>query len=98
MGDIDELLNKLGNTPQEVAHFLIQCVFCMFAEDARLLPEKLFETVLDRSNPDGAKAQSRLTELFTALHKGGAFAIHDIPWFKGEIGIASSRVRVGKYV
>ncbi|WP_373408613.1 type IIL restriction-modification enzyme MmeI [Caballeronia sordidicola] len=25
-----------------MAHFLIQCVFCMFAEDAQLLPEKTF--------------------------------------------------------
>ncbi|WP_368665780.1 type IIL restriction-modification enzyme MmeI [Caballeronia sordidicola] len=25
-----------------MAHFLIQCVFCMFAEDAQLLPEKAF--------------------------------------------------------
>ncbi|MHB1093759.1 class I SAM-dependent DNA methyltransferase [Thiobacillus sp.] len=74
-----------GHTPLQTAHFLIQCVFCMFAEDARLLPQKLFETVLDKSNPDGAKAQSRLTELFTAMQNGGDFALETIPWFNGGL-------------
>lgn len=74
-----------GHTPLQTAHFLIQCVFCMFAEDARLLPQKLFETVLDKSNPDGAKARSRLTELFTAMQKGGDFALETIPWFNGGL-------------
>jgi hypothetical protein len=57
----------------------------MFAEDARLLPEKLFETVLDKSNPDSTKAQSRLTELFTAMRQGGDFALETIPYFNGGL-------------
>ncbi|MDR2875397.1 MAG: hypothetical protein LBV44_05655 [Methylobacillus sp.] len=85
MGDIAGRLTDQGNAPLVVAHFLIQCVFCMFAEDAKLLPEKLFETVLDRSNPDGGKARKRLTELFTAMRGGGDFAMLDIPWFNGGL-------------
>jgi len=85
MGKLAERLNAQGRTPLQTAHFLIQCVFCMFAEDARLLPEKLFETVLDKSNPDGAKAQSRLTELFTAMRRGGDFALETIPYFNGGL-------------
>lgn len=85
IGEIAERLNQRGNAPQDVAHFLIQCVFCMFAEDAKLLPEKLFETVLDKSNPDGSKAQKRLSELFNAMQGGGDFAMNDIPWFNGGL-------------
>lgn len=85
MGLLAQRLTDKGNDPLTVAHFLIQCVFCMFAEDARLLPEKLFETVLDKSNPDGAKAQSRLTQLFTAMQIGGDFALNEIPWFNGGL-------------
>jgi len=85
MGQLAERLNAQGRTPLQTAHFLIQCVFCMFAEDARLLPEKLFETVLDKSNPDGAKAQSRLTELFIAMRRGGDFALETIPYFNGGL-------------
>ena len=76
---------EASTTTFQTAHFLIQCVFCMFAEDARLLPQKLFETVLDKSNPDGAKAQSRLTELFSAMRKGGDFALESIPYFNGGL-------------
>lgn len=57
----------------------------MFAEDATLLPAKLFETVMDKSNPDGSKAQKRLTDLFTAMQAGGDFAMNDIPWFNGGL-------------
>ncbi len=85
MGELATRLTARGHDPQAVAHFLIQCVFCMFAEDAKLLPEKLFETVLDKSNPDGAKAQSRLAALFAAMRDGGDFAMNDIPWFNGGL-------------
>ena len=57
----------------------------MFAEDAHLLPKKLFESVLDKSNPDGTKAQKRLTELFEAMRGGGDFGADDIPWFNGGL-------------
>ena len=85
MGALAKRLTERGDSPQQVAHFLIQCVFCMFAEDAKLLPQKLFETVLDKSNPDGAKAQSRLTALFEAMRDGGEFALNEIPWFNGGL-------------
>ena len=85
MGELATRLTARGQNPQRTAHFLIQCVFCMFAEDAKLLPEKLFETVLDKSNPDGAKAQARLAALFGAMRDGGDFALETIPWFNGGL-------------
>lgn len=85
IGEIAQRLNQRGNEPLDVAHFLIQCVFCMFAEDSKLIPEKLFETVLDKSNPDGTKAQKRLSDLFQAMQSGGDFAMYDIPWFNGGL-------------
>lgn len=85
IGEIATRLNQRGNAPDDVAHFLIQCVFCMFAEDAKLLPEKLFETVMDKSNPDGSKAQKRLRDLFQAMQGGGDFGVAEIPWFNGGL-------------
>ena len=79
------LASARGEDPLATAHFLIQCVFCMFAEDAGLLPEKLFETVLDRSNPDAAKARLRLGQLFEAMQAGGDFALENIAWFNGGL-------------
>ena len=78
-------LNTRGHAPQTVAHFLNQCLFCLFAEDAGLLPGKLFERLLDKSQEDPAKLSIRLEELFSAMRKGGDFALEDIHWFNGGL-------------
>ncbi|MHB9101850.1 MAG: DUF559 domain-containing protein, partial [Sulfuricella sp.] len=78
-------LNARGHAPQIVAHFLNQCLFCLFAEDAELLPAKLFERLLDKSQTDPAKLSSRFEELFNAMRKGGDFALEDIHWFNGGL-------------
>ena len=50
--DIAERLAKIARrlegryTPQDVAEFLMRCVFTMFAEDVKLLPEDSFKTLL----------------------------------------------------
>jgi type II restriction/modification system DNA methylase subunit YeeA len=83
--DLAQSLNARGHAPQAVAHFLNQCLFCLFAEDAGLLPGKLFERLLDKSQTDPAKLSSRFEELFCAMRKGGDFALEDIAWFNGGL-------------
>jgi len=83
--DLATSLNSRGHAPQAVAHFLNQCLFCLFAEDAELLPEKLFERLLDKSQTDPAKLSTRLEELFNAMRKGGDFALEDIHYFNGGL-------------
>ena len=83
--DLAQSLNSRGHAPQDVAHFLNQCLFCLFAEDAGLLPEKLFERLLNKSQTDPAKLTARLAELFAAMRQGGDFALEDIHWFNGGL-------------
>jgi type II restriction/modification system DNA methylase subunit YeeA len=83
--DLAQSLNTRGHAPQTVAHFLNQCLFCLFAEDAELLPGKLFERLLDKSQTDPAKLSTRFEELFNAMRKGGDFALEDIHWFNGGL-------------
>ncbi|WP_409785522.1 class I SAM-dependent DNA methyltransferase [Tepidimonas ignava] len=78
-------LTARGHDPQAVAHFLIQCLFCLFAEDAGLLPGRLFERILERSAAAPEKLQQRLGELFAAMRSGGDFAMEDIAWFNGGL-------------
>ena len=85
VGSLALRMAERGENPLTTAHFLIQCLFCMFAEDAGLLPDKLFETVLDKSNPDAPKARLRLTQLFCAMQAGGDFALENIAWFNGGL-------------
>jgi len=70
---------------QRIAHFLTQCLFCLFAEDADLLPRDLFQRLLDKSQTDPARLTSRLNELFGAMQKGGDFALEDIARFNGGL-------------
>lgn len=83
--ELAQLLNNRGYAPQPVAHFLNQCLFCLFAEDAELLPEKLFERLLDKSQSEPAKLSARLEALFTSMQKGGDFGADDIAWFNGGL-------------
>ncbi len=83
--NLAQSLNARGHDPQVVAHFLNQCLFCLFSEDAGLLPDKLFQRLLDKSQADPEKLSSRLEKLFRAMQKGGDFALEDINWFNGGL-------------
>ena len=71
---------------QRVAHFLVQCLFCMFAEDEQLLPAGIFTDLLKNAGSDADKAARRIEKLFTAMQKkGGDYGDHDIAWFNGGL-------------
>ena len=83
--DIARSMTGRGHDPQKVAHFLIQCLFCMFAEDIGLLPRKLFERVIDKRQGDAGKLAGSVAELFGAMRSGGDFLLEDIAWFNGGL-------------
>lgn len=75
-----------GASGDGVAHFLVQCLFCMFAEDEQLLPPGIFTDLLRNAGSDAAKAARRIEKLFTAMqNKGGDYGDHDIAWFNGGL-------------
>lgn len=75
-----------GLDGQQVAHFLVQCLFCMFAEDEQLLPANIFTDLLKNAGADTAKAGRRISTLFTAMQQsGGEYGDHDIAWFNGGL-------------
>lgn len=88
-GDSTPLIHRttpLIHRSQRVAHFLVQCLFCLFAEDERLLPEHLFADLLKNAGSDVEKARKRLSTLFTAMRNpSGEYGDHDIAWFNGGL-------------
>lgn len=78
-------LQAKGYEPQRVAHFLNRIVFCMFAEDVGLLPNKIFTKLATASvaNPEAFEANAR--QLFAGMAKGGAVAFESIDWFNGGL-------------
>jgi hypothetical protein len=81
-----DAMRQRGQDSNQVAHFLVQCLFCMFAEDERLLPEKIFSGLLAAAKNDVAKAADRITKLFKAMQEPkGAYGNDDIEWFNGGL-------------
>ncbi len=79
-----ERLRAAGVPPQEASHFLTQCVFCFFAEDVGLLPQRLFERLVGvQTAPE--KLRKQLTLLFQTMREGGLFGVDDLPWFNGGL-------------
>jgi N-6 DNA Methylase len=81
-----------GIEPQQVAHFLTQCIFCMFAEDEGLLNASatddihIFTNLLKAAQADPTKAANRIKTLFAAMQKkGGVYGNDDIAWFNGGL-------------
>jgi type II restriction/modification system DNA methylase subunit YeeA len=79
-------MRQRGLNGQQVAHFLVQCLFCMFAEDENLLPANIFTDLLKNAGTDTGKAERRILTLFTAMqNKNGEYGDHDIAWFNGGL-------------
>lgn len=78
-------LRGRGHPPEEVAHFVNRLIFCMFAEDVGLLPDKLFEQMLDASLVDPSEFALNSQTLFEAMRKGGRIDFKKIEWFNGGL-------------
>ena len=80
-------MRERGLDGQGVAHFLVQCLFCMFAEDENLLPGNVFTEILKNAGSDADKAGKRIGKLFAAMQQktGGEYGDHDIAWFNGGL-------------
>lgn len=82
--DLALRLRQAGHKGQDVAHFVNRLVFCMFAEDVRLLPDKMFEKMVFASDPSSFEGNCR--DLFAAMAtQGGKIGYTPIPWFNGGL-------------
>jgi type II restriction/modification system DNA methylase subunit YeeA len=71
---------------RRVAHFVNKLVFCLFAEDIDLLPNRVFADILDEAlkRPEGF--EPILRELFRAMaNPHSHFGAAAIPWFNGGL-------------
>ncbi|MBL9091698.1 MAG: class I SAM-dependent DNA methyltransferase [Planctomycetaceae bacterium] len=84
-GLITDGLRQRGVEAHAAAHFVMKLMFCMFAEDIGLLPDKIFKTTLDGAKQDPRRLAERLRSLFRAMAKGGDFGPVEIPFFNGGL-------------
>jgi hypothetical protein len=86
LANVTKLLESRGIDPEVVAHFLMRCLFTMFAEDVDLLPKGSFHGVLQKCASDPAKFKPLVSQLWAAMNTGEfAFAIEaKVRRFNGE--------------
>ncbi len=79
-------LERRGYDPEQVAHFLMRCLFTMFAEDVELLPTGSFVELLRDCVETPANFQHMVGQLWAAMNTGDfAFAIRaKVKRFNGE--------------
>lgn len=69
MCDLHDALQAGGYTGHELTRFLVRILFCLFAEDTGIFPQKAFELFIrDRTAPDGSDLGVRLEQLFRILN------------------------------
>ena len=79
------LLRDRGEDPHAIAHFLIRLLFCLFAEDAGILPNKLFTRLVIKPYRSPAALTAQLRQLFAAMATGGPFGVEDVPHVDGGL-------------
>ncbi len=84
-GRLAELLRRYGNDPHATAHFLIRLLFCLFAEDANILPRGLFTRLVTQPQRTSQVLTGQLRQLFAAMAAGGAFGAEVIPHVDGGL-------------
>jgi len=83
---IAQNLRQRGENPQKVAHFINRMIFCMFAEDVKLLPNHMFRRMLEVSLEDKGSFVDNAGQLFAAMSKqGGKVGYDRVDWFNGGL-------------
>ncbi len=83
--DIAVSMRERGIDSLEVARFLNRLVFCFFAQDVRLLPDRILTDLCERFNTDPTEFDAGIEELFRRMNEGGRFGPLIIPYFNGDL-------------
>ena len=86
--EIARSMHERGHDPEAVAHHLNRVVFCLFAEDARLLPPHILTGMIESRRSDPKEFDRGLSALFRIMsdREGGRFFGNDhVDWFNGGL-------------
>ena len=83
--ELAQSLRDAGHQPEAVAHFVNRLVFCMFAEDAGLLPNDMFTRMLEQARHSPDEFEDMARSLFGAMCSGGRVGFEAVPWFNGGL-------------
>ena len=71
--------------PERLARYLNQLVFCLYSEDAGLLPDRLFTRIVAQHYREPATFERAIRSLFAQMATGGFSGADEIPHFNGDL-------------
>ncbi|MBM3551130.1 MAG: class I SAM-dependent DNA methyltransferase [Alphaproteobacteria bacterium] len=95
---VSKALERDKHAPEDVAMFLMRCLFTMFAEDVGLLPEESFTEVLARCEKEPDTFRHDVGQLWEAMNSGGyAHALRrSVAKFNGEFFLKRGVLPLGR--
>ncbi|MCD0161093.1 class I SAM-dependent DNA methyltransferase [Deinococcus sp. 6YEL10] len=87
---VSKVLKEEGQSADYVAHFLVRCVFTLFAERTEILPHRVFTKLLESAEKLPASQmpaafQEMCGQLFELMQTGGMSFIGPIPHINGGV-------------
>ncbi len=84
--EIAQRLSEREHDPEAVAHFLNRILFCLFAEDAGLLPHGILTGLIDSRQRQPVEFTAGLRKIFGLMATaGGYWGNQNIEWFNGGL-------------
>ena len=84
-GKIVADMEQGSEDPEKLARYLNQIVFCLYAEDAGLLPSGVFTQIVSQHFRNPQTFNLAVTGLFNQMAKGGLFGAAEIAYFNGDL-------------
>ena len=81
---------------EELAHYLNQIVFCLYAEDAGLLPDGLFTRIVKQHYHNLSLFDTATRDLFRQMANGGLFGADEVAYFNGDLFKSVGNVKFNK--
>ena len=78
-------MEQRNEDPERLARYLNQLVFCLYAEDAGLLPEGLFTRIVAQHYRNPATFDRAIRSLFAQMATGGFSGADEIAHFNGDL-------------
>nr|WP_320144510.1 DNA methyltransferase [uncultured Cohaesibacter sp.] len=87
LAELGKSFEAQGHDSEKVASFLMRCLFSMFAEDVKLLPNRSFTDLLKRLESQPDKVQSAFSNLWQTMDTGGFCGVlmEDLKRFNGGL-------------
>ena len=79
---------------ERLARYLNRIVFCLYAEDASLLPDNILADILNANRQRPDLSNRAIANLFEQMADGGLFGHHEIAHFNGDLFLPDAPVEL----